>query len=41
MRSLLHRLFARPSTRAFDAAGGRRRWEGARLPRFPGHSQPL
>ncbi|MEZ5751935.1 MAG: phage portal protein [Paracoccaceae bacterium] len=30
MRSLLHRLFSRPGTRAFDAAGGGRRWEGAR-----------
>jgi len=30
MRSLLDRLFARPGTRAFDAAGGGRRWEGAR-----------
>ena len=27
---LLHRLFARPGTRAFDAAGGGRRWEGVR-----------
>jgi capsid protein len=30
MRNLLHRLFGRPGTRAFDAAGGGRRWEGAR-----------
>ena len=30
MRTLLHRLFSRPGTRAFDAAGGGRRWEGAR-----------
>jgi capsid protein len=30
MRSLLHRLFSRPGTRAFDAAGGGRRWEGQR-----------
>lgn len=30
MRSLLHRLFGLPGTRAFDAAGGGRRWEGAR-----------
>ena len=26
-RSLLHRLFGHPGTRAFDAAGGGRRWE--------------
>ena len=30
MRSLLHRLFSRSDTRAFDAAGAGRRWEGAR-----------
>jgi capsid protein len=30
MRSLLHRLFARPGTRSFDAAAGGRRWEGQR-----------
>ena len=30
MRCLLHYIFARPGTRAFDAAGGGRRWERAR-----------
>ncbi len=30
MRNLLLRLFARPDIRAFDAAGGGRRWEGQR-----------
>ena len=30
MRSLLYRLFGRPDTRAFDVAGGGRRWEWAR-----------
>ena len=30
MRTLLHRLFGFTRTRGFDAAGGGRRWEGAR-----------
>ena len=30
MRTLLHRLFGLTRTRGFDAAGGGRRWEGAR-----------
>ena len=30
MRNLFHRLFSRPGIRSFDAAGGGRRWEGAR-----------
>jgi lambda family phage portal protein len=30
MRTLLHRLFGLTRTRSFDAAGGGRRWEGAR-----------
>jgi hypothetical protein len=43
MRSLLHHLFIRPGTRAFDAAGGGRRWKDARLLMlsFPGHFQRL
>ncbi|MFO3797001.1 MAG: hypothetical protein ACK8QZ_06905, partial [Anaerolineales bacterium] len=30
MRTLLHRLLGSTRTRGFDAAGGGRRWEGAR-----------
>ncbi len=30
MRTLFHRLFGFTRTRGFDAAGGGRRWEGAR-----------
>lgn len=30
MRNLLNRLFSRSGMRSFDAAGGGRRWEGAR-----------
>jgi hypothetical protein len=39
MRSLLHRLFSRPGTRAFDAASSGRRWEGAHRRRTE-HSDP-